>query len=681
MNKRRILITSALPYANSNQHLGNVAGAYLPADIFARYQRLKGNEVLYVCGSDEHGVPITISALNEKTTPKAIIDKYHFENKEAFENLGISFDNYSRTSATIHHKTAQEFFLDLYNKGILKEKSDKQLFCKNDNMFLPDRYVEGICPFCQATDARGDQCEKCGNILTPDTILSPKCKICNAEPEVKETKHLFFPFGNYQKELEEYVFSKKEWKDNVIQYCNGWFKSGLEDRAITRDMNWGIKVPVKGYEDKVIYVWIEAVLGYISATKEWAEQINEPEKWKEFWWNKETEYFAFIGKDNIVFHCIIMPAMFMANGNYVLPKNVPANEFFNFEGKKFSKSRNWGMTLKEFLDVFPPDPLRYTIAINMPESHDTDFYWADFQARNNNELADILGNFVNRTVTFAQNYFDSKVPERKKISKIDDDVIATMKESPQKVATLFEKFKLRDGVIEIMNVARIANKYFNDSQPWKTRKDNIEQCSTTINICLEIIKLLSIISDPIIPFTAKKMRDILNIPKLEYGSWDSAGELSLNIGSKINPPVILFDKVEDETIKQLSLKYSNPNSSDTEPNVKIEPLKKTITIDEFKNIDIRVVKVLECEKISKSNKLLKLKIKLGNEERTIVAGIAQHYEPEELKGKTIPILANLEYTKLMGIESQGMVLAAKDSTGKLSLLFPDKKIQDGGTVS
>jgi methionyl-tRNA synthetase len=377
-----------------------------------------------------------------------------------------------------------------------------------------------------------------------------------------------------------------------------------------------------------------------------------------------------------------MPAMFMANGNYVLPKNVPANEFFNFQGKKFSKSKSWGMTLKESLDVFPPDPLRYTIAINMPESHDTDFYWSDFQARTNNELADILGNFVNRTVTFVQNYFESKVPERKKISKIDEEVLATMKESPQKIATLFEKFKLRDGVIEIMNVARMANKYFNDSQPWKTRKDDIEQCSTTISICLEIVKLLSIISDPIIPFTAKKMRNILNISKLEYGSWDSAGELSLSIGTKINPPLILFDKIEDETIKQLSLKYSNPDSTDnTVPSIKIEPLKKTITVDEFKNIDIRVVKVLECEKIQKSNKLLKLKVKLGNEERTIVAGIAQHYEPEELKGKTITILANLEYAKLMGIESQGMVLAAKDSTGKLSLLFPDKEVHDGGTVS
>lgn len=681
MNKRRILITSALPYANSNQHLGNVAGAYLPADIFARYQRLKGNEVLYICGSDEHGVPITISAIEEKTTPKAIIDKYHLENKEAFEKLGISFDNYSRTSATVHHKTAQEFFLDLYNKGILKEKFEKQLFCKNDNMFLPDRYVEGTCPFCQATDARGDQCEKCGSILTPETILNPKCKICGATPEVKETNHLFFPFGNFQKELEEYVFSKKEWKDNVIQYCNGWFKAGLSDRAVTRDMNWGIKVPVKGYEDKVIYVWIEAVLGYISATKEWAEQKNTPEKWKDFWCNKDTEYFAFIGKDNIVFHCIIMPAMFMANGNYVLPKNVPANEFFNFEGKKFSKSRKWGMTLKEFLDVFPPDPLRYTIAINMPESHDTDFYWLDFQARTNNELADILGNFVNRTITFAKNYFDSKVPERKKMSKLDEEILVAMKETPQKIATLFEKFKLREGVIEIMNVARFANKYFNDSQPWNTRKNDMAQCSTTISICLEIVKLLSIISDPIIPFTAKKMRDILNIPKLEYGSWDSAGELSLTAGTKINPPIILFEKIEDETIKQLSLKYSNPESTNATTDIKIEPVKSTITIEEFKNIDIRVVKVLECEKIPKSNKLLKLTVKLGNETRTIVAGIAQHYEPEELKGKTIPILANLEHTKLMGIESQGMVMAAKDSTGKLSLLFPDKEIHDGGTVS
>jgi len=680
MKKRRILITSALPYANSNQHLGNVAGAYLPADIFARYQRLKGNEVLYICGSDEHGVPVTISALNEKTTPKTIIDKYHFENKEAFEKLGISFDNYSRTSSAIHHKTAQEFFLDLFQKGILKEKIDKQLYCAKDNMFLPDRYVEGTCPFCDNPDARGDQCEKCGNMLTPETIKNPKCKICGSVPEVRQTKHLFFPFGDYQKQLEEYIAGKKDWKDNVLQYCQGWFKAGLEDRAVTRDMEWGIKVPVEGYEDKVIYVWIEAVLGYVSATKEWAINTNQPDKWKEFWQDEETEYFAFIGKDNIVFHCIIMPAMFMARGGYVLPKNVPANEFFNFEGKKFSKSRNWGITLKEFLEILPPDPLRYTIAINMPESHDTDFYWADFQARNNNELADILGNFVNRTVTFAQNYFDGKVPDRTKISPIDEEAIKNIKDAPEKIAALFERFKMRDGVIEIMNVARMANKYFNDSEPWKTRKSDIEQCSTTINICLEIVRLLSLVADPILPFTAERMRNLLNIEKPEEGSWDSAGELRLSIGSPIKKPEILFSKIEDATIEPLVMKFSNPNSIAEKPAPKVEPIKEFITIDEFKNIDIRVVKVLECEKVPKSNKLLKLKVKLGKEERTIVAGIAQHYEPEQLIGKTITILANLEYAKLMGIESQGMILAAKSTDGKLSMLSPDKEIHDGGIV-
>lgn len=680
MKKRRILITSALPYANSNQHLGNVAGAYLPADIYARYQRLKGNEVLYICGSDEHGVPVTISAMNEKTTPKAIIDKYHFENKEAFEKLGMSFDNYSRTSLPIHHQTAQEFFLDLYNKGILIEKKDKQLFCVKDNMFLPDRYVEGTCPFCQNPDARGDQCEKCGNILTPETIVNPKCKICGSTPEVRETKHLFFPFGKYQKELEEYVFSKKDWKENVIQYCQGWFKAGLEDRAVTRDMEWGIKVPVPGYENKVIYVWIEAVLGYVSATKEWALNNNQPDKWKEFWCNEETEYYAFIGKDNIVFHCIIMPAMFMARGGFILPKNVPANEFFNFEGKKFSKSRNWGISLKEFLEHFPPDPLRYTIAINLPETHDTDFYWSDFQARNNNELADILGNFVNRTISFANNYFNSTVPIRKNISALDTEIIEYMKNAPKRIEELFEKFKIRDGVIEIMNVARKANKYFNDSEPWKTRKENPDQCATTINICLEIVRLLSIITEPILPFTAEKIRKLLNLPKPEPGSWDAAGELQLAYGSTINKPEILFTKIEDEMLKPLILKYSNPNSEETKSDSKIEPIKETITIDEFKNVDIRVVKVLECEKIPKSTKLLKLKVKLGNEEKTIVAGIAQHYEPENLIGKSIVILANLEHAKLMGIESQGMVLAAKDSNGNLSLLFPDKEISDGSIV-
>jgi methionyl-tRNA synthetase len=680
--KRRILVTSALPYANSNQHLGNVAGAYLPADIYVRYQRLKGNEVLYICGSDEHGVPITISAMNEKTTPKVIIDKYHNENKEAFRALGMSFDNYSRTSVPIHHKTAQEFFLDLYNKKILKELVDKQLYCDKDKMFLPDRYVEGECPYCGNTEARGDQCEKCGNILTPVTIKNPRCKICGSEPVLKETRHFYFPLGDFQTRLEEYIASKKGWKENVIKYCQSWFKSGLSDRAITRDMEWGVKVPLEGYEHKVLYVWFEAVLGYISATKEWSESIGQPDKWKDFWKDQDTEYIAFIGKDNVVFHCIMFPAILMAVGGYILPKNVPANEFFNFESKKFSKSRGWGITLKDFLDIFPPDPLRYTIAVNLPENHDSDFYWADFQARTNNELADILGNFVNRTVSFTNQYFGGKIPEKNILSAIDEEVLVKLSAAPSTISELFENFKIRDGVQEIMNIARLGNKYFNDSEPWKTRKNNLDQCSTTINLCLEIVRMLAILIEPVLPFTSEKIWRILNLQKpSDKPLWDSAGDLQLIAGHNLGQIEILFTKIEDEVIKNQEAKFSKAEPIET-PKVKQVPFKEDkISIDHFKEIDIRIAKVLTCEKVPKSEKLLKLKVKVGSEERSLVAGISQHYKPEEIIGKSVVILANLEYAKVMGIESQGMILAAKDTQGNFSLLVPEKDITDGSIIS
>ena len=683
MKKRRILVTSALPYANSNQHLGNVAGAYLPADIYVRYQRLKGNEVLYLCGSDEHGVAIPISALKEKTTPKTIIDKYHFANKEAFEKLGMSFDIFARTSSPVHHKTAQEFFLDLYKKGILREKTDKQLFCKNDNMFLPDRYVEGGCPYCDNMEAKGDQCEKCGNILTPEIIKEPKCKICGSKPELVETKHFYFPLGEFQTRLEEYVHSKNDWKENVLRYCESWFKAKLEDRAITRDMDWGIKVPLEGYESKVLYVWFEAVLGYISASKEWAAATGNPEKWKDFWCDENTEYYAFIGKDNIVFHCIVFPAILMAKGGYILPKNVPANEFFNFAGQKFSKSKGWGISVKKFLEMFPPDPLRYTIAVNLPENHDSDFYWADFQARTNNELADILGNFVNRTVTFVNQYFDGKVPERKNLSKLDEDTLAKMLDYPTDISILFEKFRLRDGVQEIMNVARLGNKYFNDSEPWKTRKDNMDQCANTLNICLEIVRMLAILIEPVLPFTSAKIWKILDIQKpKDMPLWDSAGEPQLKSGHQIGKPEILFAKIEDEIInKQIEQLQSLMEKKSDTPEIKIQPFKSEISIDDFKNIDIRIAKVLTAEKIQKSNKLLKLKIKIGKEERSLVAGIAQFYEPESLVGKSVVVLANLQPAKIMGIESQGMVLAAKDSLGNTSILIPEREIGDGSIIT
>jgi len=501
-NFKRILVTAALPYANGPIHLGHLAGAYLPADIYVRYQRLKGRDVLYICGSDEHGVPITITAEKEGITPQQVVDKYHYMNKESFERFGMSFDNYSRTSLPLHHQTAQEFFLELYKKGILKEKTTKQLYCEKDRMFLADRYVEGICPVCGSPGARGDQCEKCGSWLEQTDLIEPKCKICGSTPVIRDTSHWYLPLGEFQKKLEEWMGTKTDWKENVKHYVYSWFKEGLQDRAVTRDLHWGVKVPIPEAEGKVIYVWFDALLGYISSTKEWAQKIGQPEKWREYWQDPDTRLIHFIGKDNIVFHCIVFPAMLMAWNEgrsdeiYVLPDNVPANEFLNLEGKKLSTSRNYAVWLNEYLEKFEPDPLRYALASILPETKDTDFSWKEFQARNNNELADILGNFVNRTLTFAKKNFDNRVPERFELEEIDKELIAKLKEHVDKIANNYENFRIRDGVFETMNLARFANKYFNDTEPWRMIKENPRRASTTINLCLQLVRALAILFAP-----------------------------------------------------------------------------------------------------------------------------------------------------------------------------------------
>ena len=502
MSKEKVLVTSALPYANGPIHLGHLSGAYLPADIYVRYKRLNGDDIIYICGSDEHGVPITISADKEKVSPQVIIDRYHEANKKAFERFGMSFDNYSRTSLPIHHETAKEFFLEFYTRGLFNERKSLQFFDEKANMFLPDRYVEGTCPKCGNEEARSDECENCGSLYDPSELKNPKSKISGGTPTLKETSHYFFPLGKYQPQLEKYVDEMNEkygWKDNVLQYCRGWFKDGLKDRAITRDLDWGIQVPVDSAAGKVIYVWFEAVLGYISSAKELSQQRNQPELWKKYWQDPKTKYIAFIGKDNVVFHTIIFPAILMAwnegtKEKYCLPQNVPANEFLNYEGKKFSKSRNWGIDVVDFLNLFPADLLRYALAANLPENRDTDFYWKEFQLRNNSELADIFGNLINRTFTFVHKHFEGKVPPRYKIEKpvsllasqggIDEEMVELANSYPQKIANLLENFKVKDAVLEIMNLARAGNKYFNDSEPWKTVKSDKEKCGTTINICL-----------------------------------------------------------------------------------------------------------------------------------------------------------------------------------------------------
>ncbi len=675
MAKEKVLVTSALPYANGNIHLGHLSGAYLPADIYVRYKRLNGDDVIYICGSDEHGVPITITADKEKVHPKVIIDRYHELNKKAFEQFGMSFDIYSRTSLPIHHKTGQEFFKCYYDNGLLIEKKSMQFYDEKVKMFLPDRYVEGTCPRCGYEEARSDECEKCGSLYEPSELKNPKSKISGETPVLKETSHWYFPLGKYQERLEKYIdeMNKKYgWKDNVLQYCKGWFSEGLKDRAVTRDLDWGIKVPLPDAEGKVLYVWFEAVLGYISATKDLSEKRNDPELWRRYWQDPNTKYIAFIGKDNVVFHTIIFPAMLMAwndfnNDKYILPQNVPANEFLNFEGKKFSKSRGWGIDVIDFLEIFHPDPLRYTLAANLPENKDTDFYWKEFQARNNGELADILGNFINRTFTFAFKHFEGKVPELGTLEPIDENMIELLKTYPQKVGNLIEHFKIKDAVFEMMNLARAANKYFNDSEPWKTIKQNKERCGTTINICLNTIYTLAELFEPVIPFTSSKVFNMLNSEKCD---WLESGKLNLRAGHKLNPPEILFNKIEDKIIDEQINKLGTVEM-DTQKD-------EEITIDEFKRIKLKVAKIIGAEKVKKSDKLLKLQLELGDEKRQVVAGIAKSYQPVELIGKNVLIVANLKPAKLFGLDSQGMILAVDaDEEGKVKIIEIDSSVKPG----
>jgi len=682
-NFKRILVTAALPYANGPIHLGHLAGAYLPADIYVRYQRLKGRDVIYICGSDEHGVPITITAEKEGISPQQVVDKYHYMNKESFEKFGMSFDNYSRTSLPIHHQTAQEFFLELYKKGVLKEKTTKQLYCEKDKMFLADRYVEGICPVCGSPGARGDQCEKCGSWLEQTDLIEPKCKICGTTPVIKDTSHWYLPLGDFQKRLEDWMSTKTDWKENVKQYVYSWFKEGLQDRAVTRDLHWGVKVPIQGVEGKVIYVWFDALLGYISSTKEWAQKIGQPEKWREYWQSQDTRLIHFIGKDNIVFHCIVFPAMLMAWNDgrsdeiYILPDNVPANEFLNLEGKKLSTSRNYAVWLNEYLEKFEPDPLRYALASILPETKDTDFSWKEFQARNNNELADILGNFVNRTLTFVKKNFENKVPERFELEDIDRELISKLKEYADKIAENYENFRIRDGVFETMNLARFANKYFNDTEPWKMIKENPRRASTSINLCLQTVRALAILFEPVLPFSARKIWEMLNLKDdIVKAGWDSAYNLMLEAGHQLGEPKILFRKIEDAEVEEEIKKLKIASGEIVEEKIEFKP---QITIEDFEKIDLRVAEVVECERVKNSEKLLKLKVKIGTEQRQIVAGIGKHYKPEDLIGKKVVIVANLKPAKLMGIESQGMLLAAvKDE--KLTIITTLGEIESGSQV-
>jgi methionyl-tRNA synthetase len=679
LSKEKILVTAALPYANGPIHLGHLSGAYLPADIYVRYKRLKGDDILFIGGSDEHGVPITITADSEGVKPQEIIDRYHMLNKNAFDKFGMSFDNYSRTSLQIHHETGKEFFLEFYNRKILVEKKSQQFYDEKAKMFLPDRYVEGTCPVCGYEEARSDECESCGSLYQPTELKNPKSKITGETPVLKETSHWFFPLGKYQKRLEEYIeeMNKKYgWKENVLNYCQGWFRDGLGDRAITRDLDWGIKVPLDSADGKVLYVWFEAVLGYISSSKEWAIAKGDENLWRQYWQDPSTKYIPFIGKDNIVFHSIVFPAFLMAwndgqNKKYVLPQNIPANEFLNFEGKKFSKSRNWGIDVIDFLTLFPADPLRYTLAANLPETRDTDFYWKEFQLRNNSELADILGNFINRTLTFVYKNFNGQVPSKGKLETLDLEMINLIAQYPEKISKLFESFKIRDGVLEAMNLARAGNKYFNDSEPWKSVKTDNEKCSSTLNICLQTIYTLAEILNPVLPFSSEKIFIMLNTKKT---IWDKCAEENLVPGHKLGKVEIIFPKIEDDIIEKQMQKL---NKTEIKENIEGDD---QITFEEFMKVKIKIGEVVAAAKLEKSDKLLKLIVKIGNEERQIIAGIAKSYKPEDLVNKKVVVVANLKPANILGKESQGMILAAEDEKGGLKVLSIDEMVKSGVRV-
>lgn len=662
----RTLVTSALPYANGPIHLGHLAGAYLPADFYVRYKRLKGEDVLFICGSDEHGVPITIAAEKEGVTPKDIVDRFHTINKEVFEEFGISFDYYGRTSSQVHHKTSQEFFLNLYEKDIFKKKTEEQLYDQKANMFLPDRYVKGTCPNCGYEEAYGDQCEKCGTSLSPTELIDPISAITGEKPITKKTEHWYLPLGDFQQWLEEWIESRDNWKPNVVGQCKSWLNQGLSDRAVTRDLTWGVPVPIDGTEGKVLYVWFDAPIGYISATKEWAELNGKPEEWKTYWQDEETDLVHFIGKDNIVFHCIMFPSMLKAHGDYVLPKNVPANEFLNLEGRKLSTSRGWAVWLDEYLADFEPDLLRYVLGTILPEAKDSDFSWKDFQGKVNSELADILGNFIFRTFSFTNKYFEGKVPALNNPTGKDQETLEEIGRIKQKIADNYERFRFRDVIAETMNLARLGNKYFTEMEPWKTRKEDMETCGNTLHVCLQISAALSVLFDPILPNKMKLLRGYLGIEALP--AWDEVNANMLQEGHPVDQGVILFEKLEDEVVDKQLEKLREKSEAAQPDQKKYEPLKKEIEFGTFMELDIRAGRIVKAENVEKSNKLLKLKVDLGFEQRTIVSGIKKEFKPEDLVGNSVCVVANLAPKKMMGIESQGMILMAEDTGGELHFL-------------
>ena len=670
---KRYMVTSALPYANGPVHIGHLAGVYIPSDIYVRYLRLRGRDVLWVCGSDEHGVPITLKAKKEGKSPQEVVNKYHEIIKKSFKELGISFDIYHRTSDKLHHETAAGMFKTIYDKNGFIEKTTEQYYDPEAKQFLADRYITGTCPHCGYEKAYGDQCEKCGTSLSATELINPKSTISGAKPELKPTKHWFLPLDEYEAFLRKWILEEhKEWKPNVYGQCKSWIDQGLQPRAVSRDLDWGVPVPVENAKGKVLYVWFDAPIGYISATK--ALTAN----WEKYWKDKDTKLVHFIGKDNIVFHCIIFPSMLKAEGSYILPDNVPANEFLNLEGDKISTSRNWAVWLHEYLEEFPgkQDVLRYVLTANAPESKDNDFTWKDFQARNNNELVAVLGNFINRAVVLTNKYFDGKVPERINPNEQDLNVLKEIAEIKQKVETSIENFRFREALKEAMNLARLGNKYLAETEPWKLIKTDEEKVKTILNIALQISASLSIILEPFLPFTSEKTGKILNIDKI---AWDNLGNFDLlPSGHQIGKQELLFAKIEDKEIEFQVNKLLATKEQNKEENH--EPVKDEVSYEDFMKMDIRSGVILEAEKVAKTKKLLKLKVDTGVDVRTVVSGIAEYFKPEEIIGKQVSLLLNLAPRKIRGILSQGMILMAEDKNGKLYFVAPQDDIKPGAMI-
>jgi len=708
-NPKRYTITAALPYTNGPIHIGHLAGVYVPADIYSRYLRLQGKDVAFICGSDEHGVAISMKAKKEGITPQEVIDKYDGIIRKSFADFGISFNNYSRTSAKIHHDTAQEFFRKLYDNGDFIEEVTEQLYDAKADQFLADRFVVGTCPRCGNEGAYGDQCENCGSTLNATDLINPKSTITGETPILKETKHWFLPLDRYSDFLTKWILEghKNDWKPNVYGQVKSWIDGGLEPRAVTRDLDWGIDVPVEGAEGKKLYVWFDAPIGYISSTKEWA--AREGKDWEPYWKDEETKLVHFIGKDNIVFHCIIFPAMLKAEGSYILPDNVPANEFLNLEGNKLSTSKNWAVWLHEYLEEFPDkqDVLRYALTSNAPETKDNDFTWKDFQARNNNELVAIFGNFINRVVVLTNKYYDGVIPTPNEFTEVDEQTLAELKAYPAVISSSVERYRFREALGELMNVARLGNKYLADEEPWKVMKDNPERVKTQMYVALQIAAALSVLAEPFLPFTASKLSKILNLGDLKEHfagfskflkekdrdakdifiektlGWNDISENSdlIPAGHKIGEAELLFAKIEDEEIQKQVDKLEATKTANIAENKQAEPQKDLIQFEDFAKMDIRIGTILEAEKMPKANKLLVLKVDTGIDVRTIVSGIAESFSPEEIIGKRVSVLANLAPRALRGVESQGMILMTTNAEGKLVFVNPDADAPNGATVN